>query len=429
MGFAFLIEGGRFLETPSNPRPPAPEKPRTVDSLAPRTAPAVSLRAPSLFTAVALAVILIYYGAPVLLPFLLAVFLFLMLEPIVASLEKRRIPRVVGAVLAVTASVCILSATGLTFYISLKKMADKIPTYSEKISLVARSLHGTASRLAMTTEVLLDGKVPATPGPVDVAKSGSSSVKVSEAESKTVAAPPSSPVRSMAPYLVRGLTSVVSLLSWIFFIPLISFFFLLEKVELSARIRRLIGDTARYEVICHEMKEMAHGFFLGNFVVFFFMTAAFAGVFYALGLDTAFQLALFAGLLNLVPVFGVVLGAVLPASQAFLQFDGFGPIAAVLIASLVIHFIGNNIIMPKFLGNRVNVNASSAMIGFLFWGALWGAPGLFLAIPLMASLRIFLASSARWRASAELISQTPVPLLSRLGYRQVFRRSSGSGRA
>jgi predicted PurR-regulated permease PerM len=396
--------------------------------MAPRPAPAASLRAPSLFTAVGIGVVLIYYGAPVFLPFLLSVFLFLMLEPIVARLEKRQVPRIVGAVLTITASVCILTATGLTFYTALKKMADKVPAYSEKISAVARSLHGTANRLAMTTEVLLDGKVPSPESPGSV-KVGTSATKTSDEEARTVASPPSSPVRSMAPYLVRGLTSAMSLIGWIFFIPLISFFFLLEKAELSARVRRLVGNTARYQTICNEMKEMTHGFFLGNFVVFLFMTAGFAAVFYALGLETAFQLALFAGFLNLVPVFGVLLGAVLPASQAFLQLDGFSPIAAVLAASLVIHFIGNNIIMPKFLGNRVNVNASSAMIGFLFWGALWGAPGLFLAIPLMASLRIFLASSPRWRKSADLISQTPLTTLARVGYRRVFRRPPGAGNA
>jgi predicted PurR-regulated permease PerM len=356
----------------------------------------------------------------VLLPFLLSVFLFLLLEPIVSRLEKRRVPRVVGSTLAIIASVCILSGTGLMFYGALKKMAAKIPTYSEKISTVARSLHGTANRLAMTTEVFLDGKVPA-PAPSAVA----TATKASDEEAKTVSAAPSSPVRSMAPYLVRGLTSAMSLIGWIFFIPLISFFFLLEKSELAARLRRLIGDTRRFETISHEMKEMSHGFFLGNFVVFFFMTAVFAAVFYAMKLETAFQLALFAGLLNLVPVFGVVLGAILPASQAFLQFDGFSSVALVGVASLMIHFIGNNIIMPKFLENRVNVNASAAMIGFLFWGAVWGAPGLFLAIPLMASLRIFMASSPRWRTASELISQTPLTELARTGFKRVFRRRPG----
>jgi predicted PurR-regulated permease PerM len=379
------------------------------------------LRAPSIFTAVGLGVILVYYGAPVLLPFLLSVFLFLLLEPIVARLERRRIPRVVGSTIAIIAAVCVLSGTGLTFYSALRKMAEKIPTYSDKISTLARSLHGTANRLAMTTEVFLDGKVP-TPSPSAVANA----TKASQEEAKTVSAPPSSPVRSMAPYLVRGLTSAMSLIGWIFFIPLISFFFLLEKTELSTRLRHLVGNARRFETISREMKEMSHGFFLGNFVVFFFMTAVFAGIFHAMRLETAFQLALFAGLLNLVPVFGVVLGAILPASQAFLQFDGFGPVVLVGVASLVIHFIGNNIIMPKFLENRVNVNASAAMIGFLFWGAVWGAPGLFLAIPLMASLRIFLASSPRCRAASELISQTPLSEMARHGFKRVFRRRPGN---
>jgi predicted PurR-regulated permease PerM len=243
----------------------------------------------------------------------------------------------------------------------------------------------------------------------------------------STASPPSSPVRSMTPFLLRGVSSVVSLLSWLFFIPLISLFFLLEKRALSERLAKAIGNYDRYERICSEMREMSHGFFLGNFVVWGFMTAAFFGVFVALRLEAPFQLALFAGFLNLVPVFGAILGAILPGAQAFLQFDGLGALMVVALANLVIHFVGNNIVMPKFLGNRVNLNASAAMVGFLFWGAVWGAPGLFLAIPLMASIRICLEASPRWSDFADLLSETPTSTLARLSLTGVFRKADRGG--
>ena len=152
---------------------------------------------------------------------------------------------------------------------------------------------------------------------------------------------------------------------------------------------------------------MVRGYFLGNLVVGVVATAGFYVVFSFIGLENRLALSLFAGFLNLVPILGAFIGAVLPAAQALLQFDGFDGIFVILIASTVIHFVVNNVIIPKMVGSRINVNATAATLGLIFWGWLWGGLGLLLAIPLTALIRIFLASLPTSAAWSNLIAESP----------------------
>jgi predicted PurR-regulated permease PerM len=57
-------------------------------------------------------------------------------------------------------------------------------------------------------------------------------------------------------------------------------------------------------------------------------------------------------------------------------------------AVLGLHLIALNVLYPKFLGNRLQLNPLSVTISLLFWGWLWGAMGLVLAIPLTAATKI-----------------------------------------
>ena len=212
----------------------------------------------------------------------------------------------------------------------------------------------------------------------------------------------------------KGFNSVISLLSFLIFIPLLTLFMLLEKDFLHARLADVFSDHAVFEKSCFEAKEMAHGFFIGNFVVGFFMSLIFACIFTAIHLKNPFPLALFAGFLNLIPIFGTILGAILPCVQAFMQFDDWNGIIIICVTSIGMHFIGNNIVMPRFIGSRINVNTTAALLGFLVWGSLWGGVGLFLATPLMALIRILLLTREETRPYANLIGKTPVTATRRI---------------
>jgi len=332
---------------------------------------------------------LLYFGGGIILPFIFSIFLFLLLDPLVELGKKWKLPRKATSAILVALSIVFIGAIVFVSYNSLMKIAERLPTYSEKILHTLVFLQGTAFTLHKSTDIILSG--PQTPDTPTVQK-----VEIVEGR-----APP------LSSFLLYGMNSVLNLAAMLFFIPLISFFMLSERDYLSRRIREIFKEERIFLKSCEEIRAVSRGFFIGNFILATLMTTVFFAVFFYIGLEDRLEFALFAGILNLIPVFGAILGGALPFLQAVLQFDGFGHALVVVLASISIHFVANNLILPKIMGTRVNVNGTAAVIGFLFWGTLWGAMGLFLAIPLMSILRILFLADERFHKYANLIAQHP----------------------
>ena len=63
-------------------------------------------------------------------------------------------------------------------------------------------------------------------------------------------------------------------------------------------------------------------------------------------------------------------------------------LVAILIAVFGLHLFALNVLYPKFLGSRLQLNPLAVTLSLLFWGWLWGAMGLVLAVPMTAAIKI-----------------------------------------
>jgi predicted PurR-regulated permease PerM len=70
------------------------------------------------------------------------------------------------------------------------------------------------------------------------------------------------------------------------------------------------------------------------------------------------------------------------------QWSTIGPYVGVATALVFLHIVGLNVLMPAIVGRRVHLNALAVTIALLFWGWLWGAVGLILAIPITATVKV-----------------------------------------
>jgi predicted PurR-regulated permease PerM len=95
------------------------------------------------------------------------------------------------------------------------------------------------------------------------------------------------------------------------------------------------------------------------------------------------------GFLSIVPYLGVVL-ALIPPLIAGLGV--LSPQTMILLAIVVLglHLFAMNVLYPKIIGKRLQLNPLTVTIALLFWGWLWGAMGLILAIPVTAAIKIVL---------------------------------------
>jgi predicted PurR-regulated permease PerM len=73
---------------------------------------------------------------------------------------------------------------------------------------------------------------------------------------------------------------------------------------------------------------------------------------------------------------------------AFTTFDGLGRILAAPGSYLAITTLQNNLVSPLVYGQRLRLNPVAVFVGVLFWWSLWGVPGAFLAVPIIATVKV-----------------------------------------
>ena len=337
----------------------------------------------------------IYFGSTVLIPILLAYFLFILLDPLAGWGERRRISRKVSAPIAILVFVGITGLVGWGGYGTFATLTQQLPQYSQKIRGLVSSFQSKANTIQKGTSTFL----PKSPTNEDIQKV--EVVKQAGGEGWTG-------------FLLHGLNSVFAAVTTALLVPILTLFFLLEKSYLGKRLGAALEPGVSLESIKHDITQMVRGFFLGNLVVGTITAVGFLILFSVLHLENPVALAIFSGFINLIPIIGAVLGGLLPAIQAILQFDTAGPVLIIMGSPVLLHFFVANVIMPKVVGSRINVNASAATIGLIFWGWSWGGLGLLLAIPLMALVRSFLSVKPATRAWADLIAESPSGPVTRL---------------
>lgn len=110
--------------------------------------------------------------------------------------------------------------------------------------------------------------------------------------------------------------------------------------------------------------------------------------------------------LNYIPTIGSFLGVLFPALFAFVQFDEIEKTAIFIGLLSVVQFLAGNIVLPRMMGDRLNLSEFVVILSLSIWGVLWGVPGLFLGVPLMMVLAIVLSQFESTRAVAILMSKT-----------------------
>jgi predicted PurR-regulated permease PerM len=111
------------------------------------------------------------------------------------------------------------------------------------------------------------------------------------------------------------------------------------------------------------------------------------------------------GLLNFIPYFGSVLGVVLPAAFATMQFVDVGQVLVVVLALSAAQFVIGFFLDPYLMANSLNLSPFVILVSLAVWGALWGIAGAFLAVPLTACMALVFAEFEATRPLAVLLSQ------------------------
>ena len=124
-----------------------------------------------------------------------------------------------------------------------------------------------------------------------------------------------------------------------------------------------------------------------------------------IGVPHAIVLGVAAAILNLIPYFGTLIGALIPIFYVLIAMDD--PVSTalkVVILFIIVQFLENNIITPNIVGGNVRLNALTVIIGLLIGNMVWGLPGMLVVIPFIAILKIIMKNIESMQPYAYLLS-------------------------
>ena len=140
------------------------------------------------------------------------------------------------------------------------------------------------------------------------------------------------------------------------------------------------------------------------------VTGLLAGIIcWAFGLQFALFWGFLAFLMNYIPSIGSMLATVFPVFMAVIQFDSAGMVFGILICLGASQFVIGSVIDPMIMGNRLRLNTVTVIFGLVFWGYIWGIPGMLLSVPLMVMIRLLLERSDDFAIIARIMGNPIKP--------------------
>jgi len=359
------------------------------DNPQPETQPRPLVRVVALLWVVVIAIIVAFgfFASSLCITFLLAGFLAILIDPIPTYFQRFHIPRVLSTAVLVISGILLVTLLVYGSYNRASLMIDDMPEYADRIRDAVKPLSQNIEKMQKSA-----GSITST-----VPSKRVQEVRVSE----TPAWPS---------YLIRGVGSAWGAVIVGGIVPFLMFFMLVRKIHLYNWLENTFGDKMNVPQFTSRLAKMVRGFALGNLIIGAAMAAITVAVFYELKLQGAIPLGIASGFLNLVPFVGAILAAVLPLLGATLQYDTAGPYLIILVTVFALHVVSSNILVPKFIGSRVNIGPVAATMGILFWGWMWGVMGILLAVPLTAFVKLVADCHPSLIHISNLLAETPRPV-------------------
>lgn len=122
------------------------------------------------------------------------------------------------------------------------------------------------------------------------------------------------------------------------------------------------------------------------------------------GVELAFMFAILTFLLNFIPNVGSIIAVIITVPIILLQFGLSIHLVSILVLLGLIQLIIGNIIEPKFMGESMGLHPVTILLFLTFWGFIWGIPGMFLSVPITATLKIILSKFEITQGLSDLLA-------------------------
>ncbi|MGH8218268.1 MAG: AI-2E family transporter, partial [Steroidobacteraceae bacterium] len=312
----------------------------------------------------------------VFIPLALAVLMTFLLAPLVERLQRWRINRAVAVIVTVLVAFLVLGGVLYVVFSQLRDLASELPQYREQffhnVTQLSGALRGSLGRLAKLTAELSADLRKVSPGPPG---RPIPRVEVVEPLSGLQA------LRQLISPLAGPLATAAVVIVFVIFM-------LLRFQDLRERIIRVLG-ASNLRLATEAIDDAARR--VSRYLLMQTLINSWEGFWVAvgltfIGLPNAILWGALTTVLRFIPYVGILIAAAMPLALSFAVFDHWVPPLLIVALYAGVEALSYVVLEPWLYSRRTGVSPLALLVAAVFWAWLWGAAGLFLAIPLTVCL-------------------------------------------
>jgi len=303
-----------------------------------------------------------YLGKDIIVPFIFAVLIAMLLNPLLNLFRRKKIPKVLAILLAIFVAFIVIAILVIAISLQISVLSESFPDLEKKFrSLVNEGMNYLNNHYNI------------------------SEVKVN----KWLDEKQKELLNKSGPAIGASLAQVGGAILNLVILPVYVFLILWYKSLIVEFIHKVFKESQSQKIgqILSESQRVIQTYLTGLLIEVTIVACLNITGLLIIGIDYALLFGLLGAILNLIPYIGIIIAALLPIGFALLLQSPQHALFVVVLYAIV-QFIDNNIIVPKVVASKVRLNALVSILAVLIGGTLWGISGMFLSIPLAAIAKV-----------------------------------------
>jgi predicted PurR-regulated permease PerM len=346
---------------------------------------------------------ILYWARPVFITSLAAVIIAFLLEPVVVLLTRFRLPRPLASLIVCVIAATTVYFTGMAIWTQVSGIAKDAPELRHNLTKTLEGTTTTIQHVGDSVSQIL-GTAPRPVGASGATGATASAPPATTGRRRKATPPPPPPTpepatiqevrihddrNPVADFVVTRLGTLYQAVLMSSFVPFLVYFMLSWRDHIYKSFLRFFEGPDRLVVArsVTGVSAMARAFVVGNFIIGMLLAALSSILFAVLHVPFPFLAGALSGFLSLVPYIGLPLGMIPPLLATLAVGTDSTTILFSFLVVILLHLTAMNVFYPKLVGARVHLNPLVVTFSLMFWGFLWDAAGLVLAIPITAGVK------------------------------------------
>ncbi len=302
----------------------------------------------------------------IFLPFFIALIIFFIFLPIYSAMVSKKVPSALAIVIVLIIVFVLANTMSVFIFASANSFTQEFPKYEqrlgEKIDDAVNFLHLEQSDVESITENL--------------------DIKSMLMQGKLTSA------------ISDVLSSITGIMGNFFLIVFYLIFMLSETGSIKERMKLALSEdrAEKMSSTFSDIIDSVKHYMSGKTLLALAQSIIIGAVLWAFGVDFYVIWAILFFFTDFIPNVGSLIATILVALIMLIQFDNIFTPVLITVILIVIQNLKGNVLEPKIIGNRLDLSPLLLLLSLVFWGYIWGIPGMILSVPIMSIAKIILMS-------------------------------------